>query len=158
MSALSTPFRIALLLSVSLNLLLAAALAGLVWRQPPTASAEAPGPQRSLPDPRGLERALPPERRGIVREALQGQRRELMASARALRDARSQVQAVLQAPEFDASELAAALAEVRAREQATAEIAHAGLLRLAERLEPHERALLADGIQQHSRHPRRGAR
>jgi uncharacterized membrane protein len=150
MSALPTPLRWILLVSLSLNLLLAVALAGLLWRQPQLPLAEPPS--RSLPNPHRLERMLPAERRALVREALRPGRAEMMASVRALRAAQAEVQRTLAAPEFDAEKLAAALADVRAREQATAERVHAGLLRMAAELSAEERARVAEQLR--SRHHR----
>ena len=153
MSALSTPFRIALLVSVCLNLLLAAALAGMAWRKPaPVEAAVDPGDARSLPDARRLERVLTPERRAVVMETLGSDRRELRRSLGEVRAAQVEVQRLLRQPEFDAQAFGAALAQVRAREQATAERVHAGLQRLAERLLPRERALLADSMQRRGGH------
>lgn len=151
MSALPTPLRWILLGSMCLNLLLGVALAGLLWRQPAPAPTEEVS-ARSLPDPRRIERALPPERRAAVREALRGDRAELMASVRAMRAAQAEVQRSLAAEDFDTDALAAALAEVRAREQATAERVHAGLLRMAGQLSADERARVAEHLR--SRHGR----
>ena len=152
MSALSTPFRIALLVSVCLNLLLAAALAGVAWRRPPVDTPVERGDARSLPDARRLERVLTPERRAVVMETLGGDRRELRRSLGEVRAAQAEVQRLLRQPEFDADAFGAALAQVREREQATAERVHAGLQRLAERLHPRERALLADSMQRRVSH------
>lgn len=153
MSALSTPFRIALLVSVCLNLLLAAALAGMAWRKPaPVEAAVDPGDARSLPDARRLERVLTPERRAVVMETLGSDRRELRRSLGEVRAAQAEVQRLLRQPEFDAEAFGVALAQVRAREQATAERVHAGLQRLAERLLPRERALLAESMQRRGSH------
>jgi len=151
MSALPAPLRWILLGSMCLNLLLGAALAGLLWRQPTPATIEEVA-GRGLPDARRIERALPPERRALVREALRGDRAELMAAVRALHAAQSEAQRALAAREFDPQALAAALAEVRAREQATAERVHAGLLRMAGQLSAEERVQVAEHLR--SRHGR----
>jgi uncharacterized membrane protein len=145
-STLSRPVRFVLLVSLSLNLLLAAGLGGLWWRgtlaPPPGEALEA----RSLPDPRRIARALPPERRALVREALAPDRVAFADDLRALRSAHSGVREVLRRQPFDASALDAALAEVRERERAMAERVHGGLLRLSVQLTDAERAQLADSV------------
>jgi uncharacterized membrane protein len=151
MSTLPTPLRWLLLGSLCLNLLLGVALAGLMWRQPDAAGVEEVA-GRSLPDARRIERALPPERRALVRETLRGDRAELMSTVRALRAAHAEARRALAAPDFDADALSAALAEVRAREQATAERVHAGLQRMAGQLSAEERARVAEHLR--SRHGR----
>jgi uncharacterized membrane protein len=158
MSALSTPFRIALLVSVCLNLLLAAALAGMAWRKPSSVDAAVDsGHARSLPDARRLERVLTPERRAVVMETLGRDRRELRRSLGEVRAAQAEVQRLLRQPEFDVEAFGAALAQVREREQVTAERVHAGLQRLAERLQPRERELLAESMQRRRSHREREA-
>jgi uncharacterized membrane protein len=149
-STLSTPLRVLLLGSLCLNLLLISAVGGLLWRErapAPTESAEA----RSLPDPRRIARALPPERRALVRQALAPERAAFVAELRALREAHSEVRRALRAQPYEDAALVAAFAEVRERERAMAERVHAGLVRLAAELSPEERAQLADSVPQRGR-------
>jgi len=122
-STLSTPVRIVLLLSLCLNLLLAAGLGGLWWRV-----------------------RMPPERRALVRAALAPDRAGFVADLRALRAAHAGVREALRAQPFESNALAAALAEVRERERAMAERVHGGLLRLSAELTDAERAQLADSV------------
>jgi uncharacterized membrane protein len=151
-STLSTPVRIVLLVSLSLNLLLAVAAGGLWWRQhaapPPHEALEA----RSLPDPRKIAKALPPERRALVREALAPDRAGFAEDLRALRAAHAEVRDALRVQPYEASALEAALAEVRERERAMAERVHAGLVRLSAQLTDAERALLADSVPRRDHH------
>lgn len=146
MSALSPLVRAVLLVSLSLNLLLAAGLGALWWRlhnvPPPADAVEA----RSLPDPRRIARALPPERRALVRAALSPDRAAFAEDLRALRAAHAEVRDALRAQPYVESDLRAALAEVRERERAMAERVHAGLQRLATELTDAERAQLADSV------------
>lgn len=148
MKALSAPLRIVLLASLSLNLLLAATLGGVLWRDHPTAPQERVEDARSLPDPRRIARALPPERRALVRAALAPDREAFVADVRALREAHAGVQAALRAHPYDETALVAALSQVRERERAMAERVHAGLARLSTQLTEIERAQLADSVPQ----------
>lgn len=146
MSTLSTPVRIVLLLSLCLNLLLAAGLGGLWWRVRSAPAHNEAMEARSLPDPRRIARALPPERRALVRAALAPDRAGFVADLRALRAAHAGVREALRAQPFESNALAAALAEVRERERAMAERVHGGLLRLSGELTDAERAQLADSV------------
>lgn len=152
MSPLNTPIRIALLASLCLNLLLAAVTGSVLWRERSASDAAAPVEARSLPDPRRIARALPPERRALVREALAPDRAAFVADVRALRDAHARVRLALRAQPYDELALGAALADVRERERTMAERVHGGLLRLSAQLTEDERAQLAERLPRRDRH------
>lgn len=152
MSALSTPVRIVLLVSLSLNLLLTAAAGGLWWRQRAAIAPHEALEARSLPDPRRIAKALPPERRALVREALAPDRAAFAEDLRALRAAHAEVRDALRRRPYEVAALEAALADVRERERAMAERVHAGLLRLSTQLSDAERAQLADSVPRRDHH------
>ncbi|MFY8136057.1 MAG: periplasmic heavy metal sensor [Aquimonas sp.] len=152
MSTLSTPIRIALLVSLGLNLLLAVAAGGLWWRQRAAPVPHEALEARSLPDPRRIARALPAERRALVREALAPDRAAFAEDLRALRAAHAEVRDALRARPFEADSLATALSDVRERERAMAERVHGGLLRLSVQLTDAERAQLADSVPRRDHH------
>ena len=131
--------KIACAVSVLLNIfLLSAVIGGAAWIQ-----ARRPAATGSI---RVAGAQLPPEQRRIFREALRDARREMRPTIAAGRQAREDAATLLRAPTLDPAALIAALARVRAADDAVRAHVEERAVTVAATLSPADRALLANGI------------
>ncbi|MBB5014681.1 periplasmic heavy metal sensor [Rehaibacterium terrae] len=157
--ALTRPFRLALLASLLLNAALAGVL-GALWLRSAGDTGDVASSERSedarTPSPGRLGRELAPEQRALMRETFARHRAPMREHAEAARAARRAVAAVLRSEPYDRDALAAAFAELRARDGEAAAVTHAMLLDLADRLDAEGRERLAARIERAGRHHRGG--
>lgn len=140
---ISTPrFRLVLLLSLSLNLLLVSAL-GAIWWDRGHGHGRGFGGVVRMPHMQVLEQVLPDADHAALRAAYQNQRPAIHARFAELRQAKQDVRAALAAVPFDSQALDRALATMRTREQAVAEAAHVLLIEVAAGVSDDGRAALA---------------
>jgi uncharacterized membrane protein len=101
---------------------------------------------------RALGKDAPPEVRRAMREHMEGAR----PHRRALREARREVRAALEAEPFDPERLEAALAGLREHSQRAQQAMHAGLTAIAKELTPEQRRQLAqENLGRSKRRPQR---
>ena len=135
--------------SLALNLFLAGLLAGLLVRGEPTRGERGPRPSRSLMA--AAERFDPQDRDGF-RALLKQRARESRPRVRALREARREGAAAVAAQPYDPVTARAAFERARIQELALRRELEAEVLAFAARLDPQERAALAEAMR------RRGGR
>ena len=154
MAAEPTPrFRVALLLSVVLNVLLAAMLAG-GWMQ--HERGRGMGGAVRMPRAETLARVLPESDRAALDAAYERHRPQVRASFRAMREAKREVRAALNARPYDGARLAAALAAMRSEEARVAEAVHALLADVSGNVSDEGRAAVARLVtSRRFGHPRR---
>ncbi|HET7845739.1 MAG TPA: periplasmic heavy metal sensor [Xanthomonadales bacterium] len=146
-------FRWVLLLSVALNLLLAAVV-GSAWLHHRGGGHGIGGSVR-LPRGEVLEKALPEADRPALRAAYDRHRDDVRAKLGPLWEARREVRDALAAEPFDASRAATALATLREREGAVAAAVHGLLVDLSGSVSPEGRAAIAKlSSTRHGRHRR----
>lgn len=138
--------KVALVLSLGLNLLVAGAIVGGALRH---ARMPSGGP---VEDVRRLGiapfvRALEPRHQRALRDEVLRRRSDVVAGARGIRRASQRFVAALRAEPYDPDAASAALADVRARVLHLQEIGHAALLAQLERMDAAERAALADRLE-----------
>lgn len=124
--------KIALILSVALNLLLVSFVAGRVLFPEPRLV----GPHVAL---HHATEELSPEAQEIVRQTMRAHRQELRAHVRALRGEKAALQELLGAEPLDEAAIAAVLREIRRHNGAIQEEIHAATLEIARQLPPEER-------------------
>jgi uncharacterized membrane protein len=157
----SSRVRIALLVSLALNLLLAATLA-VLWLTPAPREPRGRGPFH-LPRIEVLERRLPEADRPLLREVMAQHQATIHPLLPQLHAARQELREALAAEPYDATRVAAAFAAVRAGEAAIGGAIQAMLTELAGRVSPQGRQMLARALSRHHHHGRgerhrRGAR
>lgn len=159
MAAQPPRFRLALLLSVVLNVLLGAMLAG-GWLQ--HERGRGPGGAVRMPRAETLERVLPESDHAALAAAYERHRPQVRASFHAMRQAKREVRAALNATPYDGDRLARALAEMRKHETRVAEAVHALLADVSANVSDQGRAAVAKlvtsrrfGHQRRDRPPRR---
>jgi uncharacterized membrane protein len=139
---------LALLVSLSVNLLLGGLIAGWHLRDPgprhPNASLERPieRPVQAL-----LERMtarLEPDERRVFHATLQAHRADLQAAREEVKIARQKLRRILNADLFDREAMDAAFADVRARTNAFQAVLQGAIADAAESLSPEARRRLAD--------------
>jgi hypothetical protein len=136
--------RIALLLSLALNLAL---LVFVAWHHGPWRDADRGRHAPPLPhlfDVRALRRAIPPEREGAVRPIFEVHRPQMRARLHDLFAARGDVREAIAAEPFDRSALESAFARLREADRATAEEAQAMLAELLAAATPEERKKMSE--------------
>lgn len=146
MSESNPKLRTALLLSLAVNVLLAATLAAGAWRQSHRGAETGGGPMR-MPGPAQIARALPEADRPVLREVLSSHRGEMRPRVVEARRARRAVRDALLAEPFDAKALDVALAEMRARDGEVIAFAQGLLAEVAGKVSPEGRAGLAKAIE-----------
>jgi Spy/CpxP family protein refolding chaperone len=147
MTPLVRKLVIALAVSVALNLFGFGFLVarGLRHREGPMAM-HGPG----MHPPAGLDFGPRRMMRGVrelgpnAAEFMDARREAMRAHHRALRDAQDAVNKALTAEPFAPAALAAALADLRARQSAAAQAAHGALVELATKLDASQRRMLAE--------------
>jgi Spy/CpxP family protein refolding chaperone len=155
-TTISRTARVALLISLALNV----ALLAVLWMHAPwnddrseRRGGHRSGPIQQLFDVRALKRSLPPERQQVINQAIEGRRDTLRAGLAELFDARREVRTAIQAQPYDRASLESAFSRLRAAEDATAAQAQAMLGDVLDAITPDERAELAKLIAR--RAPRR---
>ena len=155
MSETSPRLRTALLLSLAVNVLLAAALAAGAWRQ--SGRVEQAGVPMRMPGPMQIARALPEEDRPVMRDVLAEHRGEMRPRIMEARRARQAVRDALLADPFDAAALERALAEMRMRDSEVVTFAQTLLAEVAGKVSPQGRQAMAKVIERgRERRSRRG--
>ncbi|MFC4728326.1 periplasmic heavy metal sensor [Coralloluteibacterium thermophilus] len=147
MTALPRPWRIALVVSLLVNVLLAAALATFALRSPEEPPRTRGGGLAGMPHPRALAEAFGEERRVLLHEIWDTHRETMRPRWRAMHAARQDISNALRAQPFVRADLDAAFARLRAADAEMAETAQAALGDFAERLDDAERARLADMLE-----------
>lgn len=144
----STALRLALVVSLALNLFAAGWFAGNLWRH------EGPGKRwhHSRLDPRALHDALEGSDREKLEAAMPAHRKQIHERLRELRAARGAVAGALRAEPFDPQRLATAFDQLREREAAVANQAQRTLIGLASQLSPEGREKMARQMIKRKRH------
>lgn len=145
--------KIALVLSLGLNLLVAGAVVGGMVRHartPPGGPVEDVRRLGIAPFVRGLDQ----RHQRALRDEVLTRRADIVEGARKMRRASRRFVAALRAEPYDADAAAAALADVRAQVLRLQEIGHEALLDQLGRMDAAERAALADRLEKSLR--RRG--
>jgi uncharacterized membrane protein len=140
---------IALIVSLVFNVFLLGGVGGAAyrWLKP----SENPAVTRAVPPPRGLRFAaqgLSPERRRQFQMQLRRTRRDLAPLVAQARQGRVDVAAALANPDFDTAALEAALARTRQADSAVRAHTETAVVEFAATLDPSERAILMEGLQQ----------
>ncbi len=143
--------RFALLLSVAVNLVLAAALAVLGLDPQRATVSIGVGPIR-VPHPERLLRVLPEADRPLAREVIERHRAGIREQLPALHTARRELRDAFTAEPTDSRRIDAALAQVREREAAAAAAVQAMLRDLAGRVSPEGRRALTTALALHRGH------
>ena len=126
--------KIALAVSVAINLLFIGLAAGRVF---------GPGPFGRMGAFERAAEALPPAEADQFRQIMRQHRSRMADEFKAMRQAREDVRAALRAEPFDRTRLERALAEVRQRSEATQQSLHAALVEGAARMSPEGRERLS---------------
>ena len=143
--------RLALLVSLALNLLLAAALA-VLWLDPQrSADPIGVGPIR-VPHAEKLLRVMPEADRAIAGEVVERHRAGIRAQLPPLHAARRELRDAFAADQPDPARIDAALAQVRKREAAAARAVQAMLREIAEKVSPDGRRALVTALALHRGH------
>ena len=140
----SRTLRIALLLSLALNLALAAMVA---WHHGPWRGEGRGRHAPSLPhlfDVRALRRVIPEERRHVLTPVFEKHRPEMRTRLHALFAARGDVRQAIAAEPFDPVALESAFARLREADRATAEQAQAMMAEVLAVATPEERRRMAE--------------
>jgi len=149
-------FRWILLLSVTLNVLLAAVV-GSAWLHHRGGGGHGIGGSVGLPRAEVLEKVLPEGDRPALRAAYDRHRDDIRPKLGVLWEARREVRESLGAEPFDGARADAALAALRERESAVAAAVHALLVDLSASVSPEGRAAIAKlSTSRHGRGHRRG--
>jgi uncharacterized membrane protein len=128
---------VALFASLALNLIVAGATAGFVWRHGSGASDTA---ARNLPpNLLGYATTLPPARQEEINARTQEQRQHVRPLRRQLREAREEVVQVLVAEPFDKGRFEAAQARLLIADQKARDAVHLLFAALAAQMTPEER-------------------
>jgi uncharacterized membrane protein len=138
--------RTALLLSLAVNVLLAAALAAGAWRQSHRGGEAGGGPMR-MPGPGQIARVLPEADQPVFRELMSTRRGEMRPRIVEARRARRDVRDALLAEPFDAKAFDAAMAEMRLRDGEVIAFAHGLLAEAAGKVSPEGRKAIAKAIE-----------
>ena len=136
-------FRWVLLLSVALNVLLAAVVGSAWLAHRHGGGGHGIGGSVRLPRGEELEKVLPEADRAALRGAYDRHRDDIRPKLGALWDARREVHDALRTEPFDATRAATALATLREREAAVATAVHALLVDLSSSVSPEGRAAIA---------------
>jgi uncharacterized membrane protein len=151
-------FRWVLLVSVALNLLLAAIVAS-SWLHHRGGRGHGSGGTVRLPRAEVLAQLLPEADGPAVRAAYGRHRDSIRPQLEPLWEARREVRAALDADPYDAQRAEAALATLREREAALATAVHALLMDLSANVSPEGRAAIAKlSTTRHGHGHRRGGR
>lgn len=141
---LSRTARVALLLSLALNLAL---LVFVGWHHGPWRDdgrgRHAP-PLPHLFDVRALRRVIPPERADVLKPIFEAHRPEMRTRLHELFAARGDVRRAIAAEPFDRAQLESAFARLREADRATAEEAQAMLAELLAVATPDERRKMSE--------------
>lgn len=143
-------FRWVLLLSLALNVLLAAVV-GTAWLHHHDGRGRGMGGAVHLPRGERLEKVLPEADRPALRAAYDRHRDDIRPKIGALWDARNAVREALHAEPFDAARATAALATLREREGAVAAAVHGLLVDLSASVSPEGRIAIAKLSTTHGR-------
>jgi len=144
MSEPSSKLKAALLMSLVVNVLLAAVIAAGAWRQ--SARGDGAGGPMRMPGPAQIARALPDADRPVLREVLDAHRGEMRPRVADARRARRAVRDALLAEPFDAKAFDAALAEMRVRDGEVIAFAQGLLAEVAGKVSPEGRQAMAKAI------------
>jgi uncharacterized membrane protein len=140
-----------LVASLVLNLFLAGAIAGGVWRW--WNAEKAVVAAASTPPTRGLRYAgdeLLPENRRAYRLGLRDARRDAAESVQVARESRLEVMRLLSATQFDRTALVAALTKTREADAALRARVETSIVQFASTLPPEERQKFAAGLARRS--------
>lgn len=144
---MSTRWRVALVVSLALNLFALGALST-AWLGPrPWGRVLREGRRPSvvgMPNPRQLRAALPERDRPLIADALRAHGPEIRQRIRDLAAARADVAEAIRAEPFDRGRLEAAMATLRERETAVATVTQGMVVDLVSRLDAEGRARVAD--------------
>jgi uncharacterized membrane protein len=151
-------FRWVLLVSVALNVLLAAVVAS-SWLHHRGGRGHGSGGSVRLPRAQVLAELLPEADRPAVHAAYDRHRERIRPQLEPLWDARKQVREALDADPYDGKRAEAALATLREREATLATAVHALLVDLSASVSPEGRAAIAKlSTTRHGHRHRRGER
>ena len=141
---LAPRFRVVLLLSLALNVLLGAALASVWWQH--QERGRGIGGAVHMPRAEALAKVLPDGDRAALDAAYARHRPEVRASFQGMREARREVRAALTASPFDAARLERALTAMREHEARVAEAVHALLTDVSSSVSEAGRAAIAKQV------------
>ena len=141
---MSRTVRLALLMSLALNLMLAGMLA---WQHGPWRGERGARHAPALPhlfDVRALRRVIPEERQHVLQPVFEKHRPEMRSRLHALFAARGDVRRAIAAEPFDPVALQSAFARLREADRATAEQAQAMMAEVLAVATPEERRRMSE--------------